>query len=72
MVAGPLRGTGAPGKLLTSCPREKNGQRAIAKFPREDDDYSAVRWERVALELAAKAGIEVRLAASKRSARSRF
>ena len=38
---------------------EKNGGLAIAKFPRKDDDISTVLWESVALQLAAKAGIEV-------------
>lgn len=38
---------------------EKNGQLAIAKFPRRDDEFNAVVWEAVALALAAKAGIPV-------------
>lgn len=54
----------APGSSLggarpKASVREKNGRLAIAKFPRKDDDFSTVRWERVALELAAKAGVEV-------------
>src|SRR6266850_1808632 len=38
---------------------EKDGQLAIAKFPRKDDEINAVVWEAVALALAKKAGIEV-------------
>lgn len=34
------------------------GNLAIAKFPKHDDDYDVVRWEAVALSLAARAGIE--------------
>ena len=54
----------APGSSLggtrpKASVREKNGRLAIAKFPRKDDDFSTVLWERVALELAAKARIEV-------------
>ena len=36
---------------------DQHGQLAIAKFPKESDDYSIERWEAVALQLAAKAGI---------------
>src|SRR5262249_5949082 len=39
--------------------QEKNGQLAIAKFQRKDDDISVVLWESVALHLAARAGIDV-------------
>ncbi len=39
--------------------RDKDGRLAIAKFPHKDDDHDAVRWEAVALSLAAKAGISV-------------
>lgn len=54
----------APGSSLggarpKASVREKNGWLAIAKFPRKDDDISNVLWESVALDLAAKAGIEV-------------
>jgi serine/threonine-protein kinase HipA len=54
----------APGSSLggarpKASVREKNGWLAIAKFPRKDDDISSVLWESVALDLAAKAGIEV-------------
>ncbi len=36
-----------------------HGRLAIAKFPRETDEYSVERWEYVALTLAARAGIRV-------------
>ena len=54
----------APGSSLggarpKASVRDKNGRLAIAKFPRKDDDISTVLWESVALQLAAKAGIEV-------------
>lgn len=38
---------------------EKDGQLAIAKFPRRDDEYNTVVWEAIALALAAKSGIRV-------------
>ena len=38
---------------------EKDGQLAIAKFPRHDDEINTVVWEAVALALAAKSGIPV-------------
>ena len=38
---------------------EKDGQLAIAKFPRHDDEINTVAWEGIALALAAKAGISV-------------
>jgi len=38
---------------------EKDGQLAIAKFPRHDDEINTVVWEVIALALAAKAGISV-------------
>jgi serine/threonine-protein kinase HipA len=38
---------------------EKDGQLAIAKFPRHDDEIDTVVWEAIALALAAKAGISV-------------
>jgi serine/threonine-protein kinase HipA len=38
---------------------DKDGHLAIAKFPRQDDDFDAVRWEAVALALANRAGIVV-------------
>jgi serine/threonine-protein kinase HipA len=36
---------------------DKHGRLAIAKFPKETDDYSIEVWESVALRLAANAGI---------------
>ncbi len=52
----------APGSSLggarpKASVREKNGELAIAKFPRHDDEYNVVVWEAVALCLARKAGI---------------
>lgn len=38
---------------------EKDGQLAIAKFPRRDDEINTVAWDAVALALAKKAGIAV-------------
>lgn len=54
----------APGSSLggarpKASVREKDGRLAIAKFPKKDDDYAAVEWEYVALQLAARAGINV-------------
>src|SRR5258707_4951746 len=54
----------APGSSLggarpKASVREKDGQLAIAKFPRKDDEISTVVWEAVALTLAHKAGIPV-------------
>ena len=39
--------------------RENDSQLAIAKFPKKDDDYPAVEWEFVALQLAKQAGLNV-------------
>jgi serine/threonine-protein kinase HipA len=36
---------------------DQHGRLAIAKFPRETDDYSIEVWEAIALRLAARAGI---------------
>ena len=36
---------------------DRDGHLAIAKFPKDDDDYSIETWEEVALRLADKAGI---------------
>src|SRR5260370_41368059 len=36
---------------------DKHGQLAIAKFPKETDEYSMELWEAVAFGLAARAGI---------------
>ncbi len=54
----------APGSSLggarpKASVRENDGQLAIAKFPKKDDDYPAVEWEFVALQLAKKAGLNV-------------
>jgi serine/threonine-protein kinase HipA len=38
---------------------DRDGNLAIAKFPKETDDYSIEIWEAVALRLAADAGISV-------------
>ncbi|MDN5939094.1 MAG: HipA domain-containing protein [Salinisphaera sp.] len=38
---------------------DANGKLAVAKFPSDGDDYNLVRWEGVALALAAMAGIQV-------------
>ena len=51
----------APGSSLAGArPKmsavEKDGQLAIAKFPRRDDEINTVVWEAVALTLAKKAG----------------
>jgi serine/threonine-protein kinase HipA len=37
----------------------KGGELAVAKFPRNDDEWPVTRWEAVALSLAAAAGIHV-------------
>jgi serine/threonine-protein kinase HipA len=39
--------------------RDKDGQLAIAKFPKKDDEIDTIGWEAVALSLARKAGIVV-------------
>ena len=54
----------APGSSLggarpKASVRENSGHLAIAKFPRRDDDFNAVRWEATALALAKQAGIAV-------------
>lgn len=54
----------APGSSLggarpKASVRERDGRLAIAKFPKKDDEYAAVEWEFVALELARQAGIAV-------------
>jgi serine/threonine-protein kinase HipA len=36
---------------------DRHGRLAIAKFPKETDDYSIETWEEIALRLAARAGI---------------
>ena len=54
----------APGSSLggarpKASVRDRDGQLAIAKFPRKDDENNTVVWEAVALALAEKAGIAV-------------
>jgi serine/threonine-protein kinase HipA len=54
----------APGSSLggarpKASVRDRDGQLAIAKFPRSGDEIDAVRWEAVALTLAGKAAIAV-------------
>lgn len=63
-TAAELRLLLAPGSSLggarpKASVRDKDGQLAIAKFPKKDDDYAAVEWEYVALELARNADINV-------------
>jgi len=38
---------------------DQHGHLAIAKFPKETDDYSVERWETIALDLARVAGIRI-------------
>ncbi len=54
----------APGSSLggarpKASVRDRDGSLAIAKFPHRDDEIDTVRWEAVALTLAAGAGIPV-------------
>lgn len=54
----------APGSSLggarpKASVRDKDGQLAIAKFPKKDDEVDTIGWEAVALSLAKKAGIRV-------------
>lgn len=54
----------APGSSLggarpKASVREKDGNLAIAKFPRKDDEINTVLWEAVALRLAQNVGIPV-------------
>lgn len=54
----------APGSSLggarpKASVRDKDGNLAIAKFPKKDDEYNIVMWEAVALTLAEKSGIRV-------------
>lgn len=39
--------------------RDNNGRVAIAKFPSPSDDWNVMAWEKVALDLAAAAGVRV-------------
>ncbi len=52
----------APGSSLggarpKASVRDNNGVMSIAKFPKNDDQYSVERWEAIALEMAAEAKI---------------
>ena len=54
----------APGSSLggtrpKASVRDRDGSLAIAKFPGKDDEFNAVVWEAVALDLARNAGINV-------------
>ncbi len=54
----------APGSSLggarpKASVRDRDGTLAIAKFPHRDDEIETVRWEAVALTLAANAGLSV-------------
>jgi serine/threonine-protein kinase HipA len=54
----------APGSSLggtrpKASVRDRDGHLAVAKFPHRGDEIDAVRWEAVALALAARAGIPV-------------
>lgn len=54
----------APGSSLggarpKASVRDRDGKLAIAKFPKNDDEFDQVRWEAVALTLASRAGIPV-------------
>ena len=52
----------APGSSLggarpKASVRERDGSLALAKFPRESDEWEVPRWEAVALSLAVRAGV---------------
>ena len=54
----------APGSSLggarpKASVRDQHGNLSIAKFPKEEDDYSIERWESIALQLAEMSGINV-------------
>ena len=54
----------APGSSLggarpKASVRDRDGRLAVAKFPRQGDEIDTVRWEALALTLAARAGIQV-------------
>ena len=54
----------APGSSLggarpKACIRDFDGNLAIAKFPRKDDEFNIVIWEAITLTLAKNAGIRV-------------
>lgn len=52
-----MPGSSLGGARPKASVRERDGQLAIAKFPRKDDEYAVAEWEFVALELARRAGI---------------
>jgi len=54
----------APGSALGGARpkvsvRDQQGKLSIAKFPKEEDEYSIERWESIALQLAEMSGINV-------------
>lgn len=54
----------APGSSLggarpKASVKDKDGQLAIVKFPRKDDEIDVIAWEAVALTLASKSGIDL-------------
>jgi serine/threonine-protein kinase HipA len=50
-------GTSLGGARPKASVVDQHGQLAIAKFPKENDDYSMETWEEVAFRLAGRAGI---------------
>lgn len=54
-----LPGSSLGGARPKASVRDQDGTLAIAKFPRQDDEYHVVLWESVALELAYRSGISV-------------
>jgi serine/threonine-protein kinase HipA len=57
LLLGP--GSSLGGARPKASVRDKDGQLAIAKFPKQDDELNTIAWEAVALSLASQAGIEV-------------
>ena len=52
-------GTSLGGARPKASVRDKVGNLAVAKFPRNDDEWPVTRWEAVTLALAQASGIEV-------------
>ena len=52
-------GTSLGGARPKASVRDSDGGLLVAKFPKHDDEWPVTRWEAVALELAARAGIAV-------------
>src|SRR5262245_54583161 len=52
-------GSSVGGARPKASVRDRDGHLAIAKFPQKGDEIDTVRWEALALALAAKAGITV-------------